>query len=309
MKCLDCRNWLAEYVDGEASEHNAALMSAHLTTCAACTSDYEALMAEQEIFARYDRELNISPALWQAIEARTTESRTSNKTPRPGLRDWIARVLAAPQYRLAGAMAVLIVGVVVGVMYFGTHPQTQTAHGLAGTNGNMQIRDLVDTPGDFVAGSHPPVATPTVNRVEQNGAIQLSASSRSNRIKHGSASQSDVLFSDIAYSDIENRDTADHIAQAENLLRSIRSIHLPDNDEEIDVTYEKAMSRRLLDQNVVLRRDAEEGGKFPVKTLLGDLEPFLIEITNLPDKTTPSELRALKDRVQKTEIVAALQSY
>jgi hypothetical protein len=75
------------------------------------------------------------------------------------------------------------------------------------------------------------------------------------------------------------------------------------------VTYEKAMSRRLLDQNVVLRRDAETSGKFPVKSLLVDLEPFLVDIANLPDKTTPTELRAIKDRVQKTEIVAALQSY
>jgi len=145
--------------------------------------------------------------------------------------------------------------------------------------------------------------------VEATETVSVKESSKSNRVRTGSADQSDVLFSDIAYSDIENKDTADHIAQAQNLLRSIRNIHPGDNYEEIDVTYEKAMSRRLLDENVVLRRDAETSGKFPVKSLLGDLEPFLIDIANLPDKTTPTELRAIKDRVQKTEIVAALQSY
>ncbi|HXI62171.1 MAG TPA: hypothetical protein VNF70_05650, partial [Pyrinomonadaceae bacterium] len=145
-------------------------------------------------------------------------------------------------------------------------------------------------------------ASPNVSRV--NG------TAKSNVVKTASVNdQNDVLFPEIAYSEIENKDTADHIAQAENLLRSIRSIHLGDDDNEIDVTYEKAMSRRLLDQNVVLRRDAETSGKFPVKSLLGDLEPFLVDIANLPDKTTPTELRAIKDRVQKTEIVAALQSY
>jgi hypothetical protein len=105
------------------------------------------------------------------------------------------------------------------------------------------------------------------------------------------------------------RDTAEHIQQAENLLRSIRSLQAADDDSEIDVSYEKAMSRRLLSENVVLRRDAEMAGKFPTKELLGDLEPFLIDISNLPDKTTPDKLRAIKDRVQKTEIVAALVSY
>ena len=120
---------------------------------------------------------------------------------------------------------------------------------------------------------------------------------------------SGVLFADVAYSDLAERDTAEHIQQAENLLRSIRSLQASDDDSEIDVSYEKAMSRRLLSENEVLRRDAETAGKFPAKELLGDLEPFLIDIANLPDKTTADKLRAIKDRVQKTEIVAALVSY
>src|SRR5439155_24554576 len=122
--------------------------------------------------------------------------------------------------------------------------------------------------------------------------------------------QEDVLYRDDDYTKIEDKDTANHIEQAENLLRSIRNLQLSDdNDDEVDVSYEKAMSRRLLNENVVLRRDAEMAGKFPAKSLLGDLEPFLIDIANLPDKTTPNELRAIKERVQKTEIVAALRSY
>jgi hypothetical protein len=119
--------------------------------------------------------------------------------------------------------------------------------------------------------------------------------------------QNDVLFTDA--SDIEDKETAEHVQQAQNLLKSIRNLQLGDSDDEIDVTYEKTTSRRLLNENVVLRRDAEMAGKFPAKTLLSSLEPFLLDIANLPDKTTPGELRQIKDRVQKTEIVAALQSY
>jgi hypothetical protein len=75
------------------------------------------------------------------------------------------------------------------------------------------------------------------------------------------------------------------------------------------VSYEKALSRQLLNENVVLRRDAEMSGQFPVKALLSSLEPFLLDIANLPDKTSPDDLRVIKERVQKTEIVAALHSY
>jgi hypothetical protein len=123
------------------------------------------------------------------------------------------------------------------------------------------------------------------------------------------ADQSDVLSSDLAYLDMDEQDTARHIEQTQNLLRSIRNVPTTDSDEEIDVTYDKQLSRRLLNENIVLRRDAEMKAKFPTKTLLTDLEPFLIDIANLPDHARPEDVRAIKERVQKTEIVAALLDY
>ena len=118
-----------------------------------------------------------------------------------------------------------------------------------------------------------------------------------------------VLSTELSYLDIDEQDTAKHIEQTENLLRSIRNFPISDTDDEVDVSYDKALSRRLLIENVVLRRDAEMKAKFPTKTLLADLEPFLIDIANLPDQAKPEEVRAIKERVQRTEIVAALLDY
>ena len=118
-----------------------------------------------------------------------------------------------------------------------------------------------------------------------------------------------VLSTDLGYLDIDEQDTAKHIEQTENLLRSIRNFPISDTDDEVDVSYDKALSRRLLIENVVLRRDAEMKAKFPTKTLLADIEPLLIDIANLPDQAKPEEVRAIKERVQKTEIVAALLDY
>jgi hypothetical protein len=202
-------------------------------------------------------------------------------------------------------MAVLIAAVVIGVMYLRTHHQ-------------------ITPPGEVVI-AHPPGSvppppifegspSPASVQAKENRPLEYVARPKNSskgaipKTSRG-PDQNDVLFSDIAYTEIENKDTANHIAQAQNLLRTIRSIHLDSEADEVDVTYEKAMSRRLLDENVALRRDAETSGKYPVKALLGDLEPFLIDIANLPDKTTLKELGAIKDRAQKTEIVAALQSY
>jgi len=306
MKCDDCRKLLPEYIDGEAIETEAEQITAHLITCAGCTTEFEALTAEQEIFARYDRELEITPAMWNAIQTRTAaESRpvvSSSKF------NWLIGLFAAPRFGLAfsGAMAVLIAAVVIGFMYLRTQPQPSTPQAIVrvinpGTLPPPPIFNIPGPPPDKSSNAGAPVRylPPRKTASESNATVKTPSVS----------DQNDVLFSDIAYSDIENKDTADHIAQAQNLLRTIRSIHPAGENDEVDVTFEKAMSRRLLDENVVLRRDAETSGKYPVKALLGDLEPFLIDIANLPDKTKPSDLRAIKDRAQKTEIVAALQSY
>ena len=118
-----------------------------------------------------------------------------------------------------------------------------------------------------------------------------------------------VISSDLAYFDLDEQDTFKHLERTQNLLRSIRNVTVSDGDGEIDVTYDKALSQRLLNENVVLRRDAEMKAKFPTKTLLADLEPLLIDIANLPDHARPEEVRAIKERVDKTEIVAALIEY
>jgi Putative zinc-finger len=296
MNCDECLNQLEEYIDGEVVEREAEQISAHLITCARCSNEFEALTAEQEIYARYDRELEVSPAMWNAIAARTAaESRAADAGSRARLREWLAGLFAAPRlgYALTGALAVLIIAVVFGI-YLRTQQQTPKEIVARGVEpvvpAGKKARELPQPP-------------PSSSPVE--GYVSKKTPKHSGR----SIKVDDPGVLDVPYSELTERDTAEHIQQAENLLRSIRSLQASDDDSEIDVSYEKAMSQRLLNENVVLRRDAERAGKFPTKELLGELEPFLMDIANLPDKTTPDKLRAIKDRAQKTEIVAALVGY
>jgi len=243
--------------------------------------------------------------MWNAIAARTAESPSIDSGARFSLGGWLAGLFATPRYAFGGAAAVVIFAVLIGVVFLRTRtPQRQPQPGtLAEVNnppkspttndGGIKLPPRGSDDGQVVVDKHP------VSGV--SGAKPPKESRRTD--------QSDVLFTDAAYTDIEDKDTADHVAQAENLLRSVRTLQVSDDDAEVDVSYEKAASRRLLDDNVVLRRDAEMAGKYPAKKLLGELEPFLIDIANLPDKTTPTDLRAINDRMQKTEIVAALRSY
>lgn len=101
-------------------------------------------------------------------------------------------------------------------------------------------------------------------------------------------------------------ETARHIERAQGLLRSFRNT---EGNTEFDLAYERQSSQRLLAKNVLLRRDAETKGNLPMEELLGSLEPFLLDIANLPDVPTPDDVRVIKARMEKKEIITALQVY
>src|SRR5262249_31770310 len=103
---------------------------------------------------------------------------------------------------------------------------------------------------------------------------------------------------------------ARHIEKAQLLLRAFRnSAPSDDDDGTVDVSYERQQSQEILHKNMLLRREAELKGDMPAGELLGSLEPLLLDIANLPDNAPEEDVRGIKDRIQREEIVAALQSY
>lgn len=276
MKCEVCRELLEEYLDRELPPQDCEQIDAHLSACIDCSENFAALTAEQELFARYDREIEVPPFLWTRIAAHTVSEHHAPK------RGWFA-----PSF--AGAIAALLIALAVGIVY---------------------LRSGHKSPDPVVASTPSINSTPDpVLKSVQSAVKKHSHKKPKPRVIPTITDQSDVLSSDLAYLDLDEQDTAKHIEQSKILLRSIKNVQISDTDDAIDVSYDKALSRRLLNENVVLRRDAEMKAKFPTKTLLADLEPFLIDIANLPDRARPEDVRVIKERVQKTEIVAALLDY
>jgi len=220
--------------------------------------------AEEELYARYDRDLKLSADLWARIESRIVPVERSH------FGWWM------------GIAAVLVLTIGLGsVFLLSQRSESITALRLPQEPAvSIQRSWLTEKPVTQTKRIHKPIHTDNPG----------------------------VLSADLG-NDLDDQETANHIEQTENLLRSIRNVSVSDTDDEVDVSYDKALSRRLLIENVVLRRDAEMKAKFPTKTLLADLEPLLIDIANLPDRAKPDEVRAIKERVQKTEIVAALVDY
>ena len=295
MKCEVCLELLEEYLDGELLAAEQEQISAHLITCTECSASFSTLTAEQEVFARYDRGVEVPPFLWTRIAQHTVAANNGSKA---GLRAYFAGLFATRSF--AGAIAILLIAIAIGVVYLISRQPAAKPDLANKTPEKHKQQDPNPNPAAAPKESKPEliVSTPPRKRIARP------------LVKHPTRiDQSDVLSSDLGYLDMDDQDTAKHIEQTQNLLRSIRNVSVSDGDEEIDVSYDKALSRRLLNENIVLRRDAEMKAKFPTKTLLADLEPFLIDIANLPDHARPEEVRVIKERVQKTEIVAALMGY
>jgi hypothetical protein len=274
MKCEVCSELLEEYLDRELAAGDRERVGAHLIGCVDCSTKFEALTAEQNLLAGYDREIEVPPFLWTRI-AEHAVSRDERK------RSWFG-------VRFASAVAAVVIAIAVGVVYLRSRPaDRQTSV--------PQQRDQKEEVS-FSRGL-----------TQKNADLPRRRGKRS--VKRARVDESGVLSPDVGDLDVDEQDTARHIEQTQMLLRSIKNFPVSDTDEEVDVSYDKALSRRLLNENVVLRRDAEMKAKFPTKTLLADLEPFLIDIANLPDHARPEDVRVIKERVQKTEIVAALLDY
>jgi len=296
MKCEFCLSSLEEYFDGELPPHQAEEVAAHLLTCSSCTDELSSLQVTQDLISHYDREIEISPMLWQQVAERALKKPAQHRfnflTP-------VVAFFTRPAFSFAAAAALTLLAVALSSVYLNRRtekPQKQVAVGPSQPDETKTIEESREQPKQEEF---------KINFPERRKAV---VAQRVQQPKHSKIGPSDVVSSDFGSPDLEDQDTAQHIEQTQNLLRSIRNVRVSDADEEIDVTYDKALSRRLLNENIVLRRDAEMRAKFPTKALLSDLEPILIDIANLPDQAKPEDVRVIKERVEKTEIVAELLS-
>lgn len=102
-------------------------------------------------------------------------------------------------------------------------------------------------------------------------------------------------------------ETARHIERVQLLFLSLK--HTADAGQTIDVSYERGLSRRLLNRNVLLRREAESKGNLPLEELLDSVEPVFAEIANLPAQASPAEVAQIKERIRKKGVVALLKAH
>jgi hypothetical protein len=119
MKCEECQQFLEEYIDGELEMRLAAQVSAHASSCSDCSKAYEELKQEQGLYTHYQRDIEVTPALWAGVEARIRQEKAARSSGMLG--GWFERLaglFATPRFSpaLAAALVLLAIGATVFVM-------------------------------------------------------------------------------------------------------------------------------------------------------------------------------------------------
>lgn len=117
MKCEECQTLIEDYVDGVLGEKAGALVSTHIAACSDCASFREGVIREQSIYARYERDVEVTPTLWSSIEARIKQDRAAEPAGwLARLREQMVGVFAAPRLSPAFAFAIVLVAIAVTVI-------------------------------------------------------------------------------------------------------------------------------------------------------------------------------------------------
>ena len=345
MNC-DFTERVSLLVDGELAPTEAHAVERHLLTCVECRqarADFLSLRRELTAYPVAFDALAQRRALAAVLSGQRSNARGATADAR-GWRERLAGVFGVPRLSpaLAGTLALLVVACAVAFVVYrnarrtaplvavapvsqqhepigaapNVSPAPNTNNSTGGVHsgrtnnevaGNVGPQRIVPRSGQpLKARSESASVKPPRTRRVQPERLPRPANELAPDYTTASADAMDAARPTRS-ADAETL-TARHVEQAELLLRTFRNARADDAGAAgLDLRYEKARAQQLLYQNIVLRREAVAAGNVQVAGLLDSLEPILLDIANLNARPQAEDVRAIKGRVQRKNLVALLQ--
>jgi anti-sigma factor RsiW len=325
---------LCAYLDGAIAPKDAIGVSGHLAECATCAVRLRelgqivklmgaALDAEltmdaptERLRARFKAFLNEASA--PSAPAKTVAPSLLHSVPAsaPRLPEWLGgsfRRLAFASVMVVSIAIVVALAIATwrsGSLKTGSGEKaTQAVNSTDSTNSQAQTPDQAKVKpasgGQTTANNHQEHtasaradrARPTHVNLENRA---LKAKPKESPLPSGEPGEPAYVASTVATGDrnesvVLDVETARHVEKAQSLFHSVINMPSSNGKTPLDVTYEKRLSRRLFINNTLLSRRAEIQGNWAAGELLSRLEPFLLDIANLPDKASPNKVRLIKE--------------
>ncbi len=289
----DCRKTQLQMTDWLFAEAATNRMT-ELGACQACYEQYHALRGALHSFDQASMAMMPEENYWAGYEASLRVKLAADAAPKGWSRvTWRFGWLVPA----AVGIAVLLFAVLGHLRAPQPAPQDQVA-----------ANTMKPGPRNIDADQDPPKDNSKKRRPDKQAKPERREPTRSPHKKPYLLSDPNPMMALTAATPFENPAIMKHFERAQMLLRSFRNA--PATEEvNFDLAYEKKRARHLLYQTVVLRREAETRGDWPMEEVLSNLEPLLLDIANLPNRPTTDDVMPIKERMQKQEIVAKLQLY
>lgn len=334
MKCEKYLNLIDDLVEGELDEQTSRQVNLHVFVCRDCGSHYENLKREKEIYAHFLFDAEPPNDLWAKFQTKLeTETVTTSRSTKifAGIFGWKENFFTFLRLSPALTCAALILILGIGFVLFNfranenapkndylaqnkSQPKTNEIGKAETTNPSANIENEKDkiSPKSTVTGnkfSNVKSETDIKNVALKETKIKKKAFSdtrKANSTKVPEPTEEQLQRLQIAA--LEN-EAAKQVEKVELLLRSFRNARSGEDEETFDVAYEKEQARKLLQKNVQIRRKAENYGSLYTKEILSRVEPYLLDISNLENKSSGEKVRDIKERVKNQNIIASLQIY
>ena len=329
MNCKKYLKFIDDFADGELDGQNSEPINRHISDCSVCADYYEMLLRESNLYANYLLEVEVPKDLFAKFQTKLEAEKSFDEKKSFAL--FFKRTTSAFRslnLAYSGASAVILLLVVFGFwQFFDNAPNRDFSANELGktieTNKtesfakNEKENNVEFPPPSKTAESKislknnikPPSKTAisdakvsAVKKKEQVDKNQKKISQDNEFVKE------EQQFADLQTSNLE-KETAKQIEKIELLLRSFRNARLVENGETFDVGYEQKQAKKLLEKNVLLRRQAESSGTFQTEEILSQVEPYLLDISNLENNPPQEKVLDIKNRVKNRNIIANLQVY
>ena len=308
-------------IDGELTPSQASEVKDHLQHCADCSDAHESFLLLRSQLTSYQSAIDSSAV--NAALAKVLSRRESTQPPfvTPNWRERLAAAFSpgrAFNTGFAAAAALVILAVAIGLIALLSREQ-QPQVAVVSTEQNRPATpgpspEQVSDSQSQKAGNQSPPATPNNKggmkpKPEQTPArtVPQPKRRRPETAPNYSAIENNVAQNQsLGPAEVELM-TARHLEQSELLLRAFRNVRPAKAGQVPDIQYERERAQKLLYQNILVRREADAQGDVQVATLLGSLEPILLDIANLRAKPRNEDVMAIKDRVERKSLVPLLQ--
>ena len=278
---------ISSLIDGELSPAEAREVERHVLTCSEC----ELLRAD---FLNLRNQLtSFETSLQPQVQNRALKKILAGprRVPARGLQ-WSFGTQAVAFATL------LIVAAIIGLLaYQNSNQREQKEVAVVQTPSPMPVASVEPSKSAEAKESPEPQAQPSPNKSNEE---KPRPTKRPIVREPKPGEQFAAIPEKVRSADAETM-TAMHFETSERMLLAFKNVRLD------EVNYERKRAKQLVYQNMLLKREADAAGDVQISSLLENLEPILIDIANLPDKPDENTVRAIRERVERKNIVGLLR--